>query len=586
MSTQDQTGPRGSTPRTTVTGRARRRPVASAALAVGVVLAATAGLTAPIPGRGPTPTTTAPPPSTKVAPSEVGGGEPVEAAEAGGPLTVDFDGEVGDLAGVSTSANATVTSAAAKYGGGGLRLASTEAGSYARWGTDVVPAGQTHATTQIWVRVLSRGAGQTVDIVTVGNALQSANFDLFMSGVTQRFQWDLWREDTDQSDFIVELGRWYLIETRVEFSGTEHTAEVRIDGVSQGTIASAGTSTTVRMLTVGTTVAKTHSQDYDDIELQVDDAPLGWLADTPPSVSLARPAHRATYDRGQSVTADFGCDGGDHAVVSCVGTVADGVAIDTSSLGERSFTVTATDRAGYTATSTHTYTVVDAGDPMVELSSPVDGMTYTRGAPVTAAFACTDDPGGSGLAPGDGCVGSVADGAPIDTMALGQQSFAVTAKDNAGNTTTVAGTYTVVRNRPDAHIRRATAPRFAGDGVYGADGFGQTQLARIGARGEAVFIVRVQNDGEARSSFRVRGPRSDAKWTVRYLDGPRNVTGAVTAGTHTVDGLAPGRTALLRVVVRPTSRARRGDLRDLMVTVSARTQPGVADTVRAVIGRA
>lgn len=578
MSTQDQTDPRGPTPRTTATVRARRRrSVTSIALAVGVVIAATAGLTAPIPGPDPSPTAAAPPsPPAQAA----------EVAEADDPLVVDFDGEAGGLTGVSTSANATVVAPAARYGGGGLRLAATEAGAYARWGTDVVPAGQTHATTQLWVRVLDRGPGQSVDILTVGNALQSANFDLFLNGATQRFQWDLWREDTAQSDVTVELGRWYLIEARVGFSGTQHTAEVRIDGVTQGTITSTGTSTTMRMLTVGTTVAKTHSQDYDDIELQVGTAPSGWLADTPPSVSLTRPADGAVYGRGQSVTAGFGCLGGDHTVVSCRGPVADGVAIDTSTLGARSFTVTATDRAGYTATRTHVYTVVDGTGPTVELASPVDGTTYNRGAPVTAAFACADDPGGSGLPTAEGCVGSVPQGAAIDTMTLGPQDFVVTARDNAGNTTTVVGTYTVVRNRPDGHIRRAAVPRFAGDGVYSPSGAGQTHAARVGPRGRTVFFVRVQNDGLVANRFRIRGQGSDPTWTVRYLDGARDVTGAVATGTFAVDDLAPGASRVLRVIVRPTARADRGSRRDVTVTVSAATQPGVSDTVRAVIRRA
>jgi len=585
---------------------------------------------------------------------------------------VAFDGEADGLAGVSSSANASVVAGAARSGAGGLQLASTEAPSYARWGTEVVPQGRTHAVTRQWVRVLNRGPGQSVDVFTVGNALQTANFDFFVNGVNQRFQWDIWREDTDQTDFAVEYGRWYLVEAQVEFSGTQHTATVRIDGVDQGTIASTGTSTTVRMLTLGTTVAKTHAQDYDDLEMQVDDGPMGWLADTPPSVAVTRPLDGATYIRGQSVTADFACAPGDHTVVSCTGPVVAGEAIDTTSLGSRTFTVTATDRAGYTASRTHTYrvvdgtnptvtvtspaaaatyplgavieadytcadevggsgltlsggcvgtvadgapldtstlgehgfavtatdragntqtvtrtyTVADAGEPQVELISPADGTVYTRGAVVTAAFACADDPGGSGLAPTDGCVGPVRPGQRIDTMALGEQRFSVTATDNAGNTTTVVSTYMVVRNRPDAHIRRATAARFAGDGVYSPNGTGQTHEVRVGPRGQAAFFVRVQNDGEVLNSFRVSGPRSNPTWTVRYLAGGRDVTRAVTAGTHAVDDLAPGATRILRVVVRPTSRAHRGDRLDVTVRLSARTQPGVADTVRAVIRRA
>jgi len=582
VSNDDQHGPRGPHPRTVATIRPRRRTVAgSAALAIGLVLAATAGLTAPIPGPEATPTTTTVPAAT---PTTAGAPAPAVAETAA--ATVTFDGEAGGLAGVSTSAGATVTSAAAKNGGGGLRLSSAAAAGYARWGTDAVLPGQTHATTRLWVRANSRGAGQSLDVFTVGNTLQAANFDFFVSGINQRFQWDLWRDDTDQSDFVVELGRWYLIEAQVEFSGTQHTAEVRIDGVAQGTIASAGTSTTVRMLTLGTTVAKTHAQDYDDLELQVDAGPMGWLADTPPSVAVSRPGDRATYVRGQSVTADYACSAGDHTVVSCLGPAVDGATIDTASLGEQEFTVSATDRAGYTATRTHRYTVVDGTDPTVSVTIPAAAASYPRGTAVLADYACADDPGGSGLALPDGCVGPVLPGDRIDTMALGEQQFTVTASDNAGNTTTVVGAYTVVRNRPDGHIRRATAPRFAGDGVYSPNGAGQTHLARVGARGEAVFFIRVQNDGEVVNRFRVRGGRSDPKWTVRYLDGARNVTAAVTAGTFAVDDLAPGATRVLRVVARPTARADRDNRRDVTVTVSARTQPGVADTVRAVIRRA
>ena len=44
---------------------------------------------------------------------------------------------------------------------------------------------------------------------------------------------------------------------------------------------------------------------------------------------------------------------------SCVGPVASGSAIDTSTLGPQSFAVTGTDNAGNTKTVTHYYTVVD-----------------------------------------------------------------------------------------------------------------------------------------------------------------------------------------------------------------------------------
>jgi hypothetical protein len=64
------------------------------------------------------------------------------------------------------------------------------------------------------------------------------------------------------------------------------------------------------------------------------------------------------------VTADFDCaDEGGSGLASCVGPVADGAAIDTSTTGEHRFTVTATDGEGNDAATTHTYTVLDPPRP-------------------------------------------------------------------------------------------------------------------------------------------------------------------------------------------------------------------------------
>jgi hypothetical protein len=582
VNSEQESAPPSPDPARRVVAR-RCRPTVSALLAVGAVLAATAGLTDPSSGPDPDPatTTTTPPDGAGPVPPPATGPGP----QVGATLGVAFDGESGGLAGVSASAGASVDVGAAKAGNGGLRLAADEAPSYVRWGADVVPQDQSHATTRLWFRLLSRGPGQSVDVLTVGNALQSANFDFFVNGDTGRFQWDLFRDDTAETGFVAEVGHWYLVETQVEFDGTQHTAAVRIDGVVQDPIASTGTATTVRMMAVGTTVAKSHRQDYDDIELQVGAGPMGWLADSPPSVRLDRPAHQATHIRGEVVTAEFDCGDGDHAVVSCGGTVVDGVAIDTSTLGTHVFTVTATDRAGYTASRNHTYHVVDGTDPAVDLASPGVGATYPKGATVTAAYSCADEDGGSGLAAADGCVGSVGVGAALDTRTVGAHELTVTATDAAGNATTVVRTYTVARNRPDGQVRLRSAWRFTGDGVYSRNGVGQTQSTRVGQNREAVFFVRVQNDGRSVNTFAVRGPRSDARWSVRYSVGPRNVTRAVNGGTLRFRGIRPGGSRVLRVVVRPTGRTRIGHHRYIAVTASAVTQRGAVDTVRAVIRR-
>ncbi|MCK9248569.1 MAG: VCBS repeat-containing protein [Solirubrobacteraceae bacterium] len=88
----------------------------------------------------------------------------------------------------------------------------------------------------------------------------------------------------------------------------------------------------------------------------------------------------------------------------------------------------------------------DTTDPTVTLTTPVDGATYDRGSTVNADFACADGAHGSGI---DTCVGTVADGDPIDTATLGPKSFKVTAKDQAGNTASKTVTYTVAAPVPD-----------------------------------------------------------------------------------------------------------------------------------------
>jgi hypothetical protein len=73
-------------------------------------------------------------------------------------------------------------------------------------------------------------------------------------------------------------------------------------------------------------------------------------------ITIRTPA--STYVQGQVVTADFECRDTTSGIATCSGTVADGAAIDTATLGERTFTVTATDRAGNAATAEHQYVVV------------------------------------------------------------------------------------------------------------------------------------------------------------------------------------------------------------------------------------
>ncbi len=165
---------------------------------------------------------------------------------------------------------------------------------------------------------------------------------------------------------------------------------------------------------------------------------------TAPTVDLRTPSDGASFAQGEVVVADYDCaDEGGSGLESCLGDVADGEAIDTSTPGNYSFNVNARDAAGNETSISHAYTVQAPPDtiaPAVDLRTPSDGASFVQYEEVAADYDCLDD-GGSGL---QSCVGDVADGEALDTSTLGSHSFSVNARDGAGNETSVVHAYTVL----------------------------------------------------------------------------------------------------------------------------------------------
>ncbi|WP_137158644.1 PxKF domain-containing protein [Blastococcus sp. CCUG 61487] len=163
---------------------------------------------------------------------------------------------------------------------------------------------------------------------------------------------------------------------------------------------------------------------------------------TAPQVHAVTPADGAEFVQHEEVPASFGCtDAGGSDVDTCTGTVADGELIDTSTVGTKTFTVTATDGAGNTRTVTRSYTVKDVTPPTITIDSPEAGAAFDRHEEVAAAYGCEDEVGGSGLAT---CVGTVPDGEPVPTGAIGDHDFTVEATDQAGNADSLTRKYTVL----------------------------------------------------------------------------------------------------------------------------------------------
>jgi subtilisin-like proprotein convertase family protein len=121
------------------------------------------------------------------------------------------------------------------------------------------------------------------------------------------------------------------------------------------------------------------------------------------------------------------------------------------------------DRAGNETTAHHTVNV-DTTAPTTMTSSPT-AQRYLQGATVTADYSCGDTLSGI-----EDCVGTVADGARLDTSTPGHHRFTVTAEDRAGNSSTTTVAYTVI-TPPTCGGRPATIVGTAGsDRITGTPG--------------------------------------------------------------------------------------------------------------------
>ena len=74
-------------------------------------------------------------------------------------------------------------------------------------------------------------------------------------------------------------------------------------------------------------------------------------------MKIVTPPDGATYRLGKVVRAFYNCTDDLTTIASCAGTVPQGSPIDTSTAGDHTVTVTATDADGTTTTVTNRYTV-------------------------------------------------------------------------------------------------------------------------------------------------------------------------------------------------------------------------------------
>jgi 6-phosphogluconolactonase (cycloisomerase 2 family) len=233
------------------------------------------------------------------------------------------------------------------------------------------------------------------------------------------------------------------------------------------------------------------------------------LAVGAPAASITVPAQGATFSAGQSVATSFSCADATDApgISSCTdsnGATAGSGKLDTSTVGQHTYTVTATSADGQTHTSSLTYAVTGP-PPSVTLTAPASDATYSLHQTVTVEYSCQDGTGGPGVT---SCSGTMADGTRLATGVAGTFSFTVTAISGDGQKTVRTIGYSV---SPTVATPNNTLTLTLGSGsetpvdVIGHNlGFGTTETSSGGPAGtigkENVFTVvadQSANDAKA-----------------------------------------------------------------------------------------
>jgi subtilase family serine protease len=263
-----------------------------------------------------------------------------------------------------------------------------------------------------------------------------------------------------------------------------------------------------------------------------------------PTETISAPATGATYTQSQTVLAAYSCAASAPGTPTCTGPVPTTSPIDTSTTGQHSFTVTATDSNAVSTQQTVSYSVV--APPAATITTPANGAAYTQGQTLGAAYGCAASTSGA-----PSCTGTVSNGATIDTSSTGARSFSVTATDANGVSATQTASYTIV-SRPQVTINVPAAGATYPLGSTATASFvcaAASPLVIAACAGPVAAGAKIDTSSVGSHSFTVTATDSNgvaAKRTVSYT---------VTARRPTISGLRQARSAWLERRVAATRLA-------------------------------
>ncbi|NHC14961.1 family 16 glycoside hydrolase [Motilibacter deserti] len=257
-------------------------------------------------------------------------------------------------------------------------------------------------------------------------------------------------------ELIVEGQRIQVWLNGVKINDYVNTDPARLKGATMIGLQNHGTGDevfyrNVRIKALGDTTAPTTSA---TVSPAAANGQNGWYV-SPVTVNVT-----ATDDAAGAVKVEYRLDGGAWTTYATPVVVA--------AAGEHTVDYRATDATGNVSTVKSVSFKVDAAAPTVTVTGLADGSTHGDSGTLTPSWTATDAT--SGLS---GSVTATLDGKAIASgstvtlyeLALGEHTLVVTAKDNAGNTTTRTVTFTVGTSFADI---KALIAQFNADGTISA----------------------------------------------------------------------------------------------------------------------